>query len=193
MPSSIAYKKKDNSVPSSIQLFVALYLIMLAFFIILTKDLSFDDYKQTTAMHSIYKTFGKPKSQKVLFGKLEQTKIEDFAGALENLFKDDAKIIVSANGERFRMEIDKSYLYYADEVSFRLDRIEQITEMRNILRQWSNKENPIFTASLSQENYALDKKRISYFTDNFNNVSFNIGIDMNESKKLVIKSEKRAR
>lgn len=184
MHSLTASKQKDNSVPSSITLFVALYLIILAFFIILTKDLSFDDYKQTVAMHSIYKTFGRPKTQEVYFGVIDEGKIDDFHGEVEAIFGDQGKIIVSVDSSKFELHLDKDFLYFSDEVNFKPEVLDSIVALKDVIRRWHIAKQPSFLVGLSETDYEIDKQRIDYFRTDFSDIEFITGLNVDNNNKF---------
>lgn len=183
---STVSKKDDSSVSSSISLFVALYLILLAFFIILTKDLSFDEYKQTVAMHSLLKTFGHPKTQEIYFGVIEEGKIDEFPAAMKEIFRDNIEIIIPADNSHITLKFDKDYLYYPDEAKFKQEAFEKIIEFRDILRSWKERDNPKFTVRMSFSDYKTDKERLAYFRNRFGDISFFIGLDYNQDNSVEI-------
>ena len=176
----------DNSVPSSITLFVALYLIILAFFIILTKDLSFDEFKKTVAMHSIYRTFGHPKTQEIYFGVIDEGKIDEFHAELETIFKEDAEYIMSPDNTKFTLKFKKDFLYFEDETYFKPEVLERIVQFRDVIRRWNTRDKPEFTVGISLSNYEADKQRLSYFQNRFGNIKFNAGMHIDNESSLEI-------
>lgn len=189
MTVGIDNKSEPSSVPSSIALFVALYLILLAFFIILTKDLSFDKYKQTVAMHSLYKTFGRPKTQEVYFGVTEEGKIDAYHAEMEEIFKGKAEIILSSDGNKFTLKMKKNDVYFADEVDFKPEIFDKIVEFRDVVRRWDERDQPNFTIAMSADNYQADKERLQYFQNRFGNIEFKIGLNLDDENIFVFTAE----
>ncbi|PIR32847.1 MAG: hypothetical protein COV36_03455 [Alphaproteobacteria bacterium CG11_big_fil_rev_8_21_14_0_20_44_7] len=184
---STAYEAKNTSLPSSVTIFVALYLILLAFFIILTKDLSFDQHKKTVAMRSLQETFGRPKIQMIKFGRLNEVKIEDFPAEIEKIFGQSATVIVPIAGDDVTVIIDKDYLYYSDEVNFKPEQIEKMMDFRALLAEWHEVANPEFIISLSESSYELDSARLEYFRNNLAGARLSTGLTSDSDNKFVMR------
>ena len=175
MQFSTASKKPTQDTTS---LFVALYLILLAFFIILTKDLSFDDYKQTIAIRSLQETFGRPKEQQIVFGRLDNVKIEDFSLQLEEVTKKYGAISTSANEDRVKVKIPLSKIYYADEATFRNEKMDDMMTITHILRRWSEKESLRVSVYLNETKFEQDAERLKFFQKRIGGLNSMIGLRM---------------
>lgn len=181
MPFSTAYNeklggKKNDETPSSITLFVALYLIILAFFIILTKDLSFDEYKQTVAMRSLHENFGRPKVHENVFGSLEEMSVDQFPKRLDKIFGQSGTVEVDPDSGFVKLRVKKNFLYYADESEFKPRRAEQIEKLQRLVEQWYLADNPEFSVEMSLDEYELDKKRLQFFKDDFSGIVIEVGL-----------------
>lgn len=154
---------KKSNIESTTGIFVALYLILLAFFIILTKDLSFNDYKQTIAMRSLGETFGRPKQQSIVFGRLNNVKLEDFSMELEKAVKDFGTVSTTNNEDKVIVTIPLQAIYYGDQYKFRDERLDDMMNLTAIIKRWSDSENLKIIISLDETNLEQDKKRIDFF------------------------------
>lgn len=184
--STVSRKANQDSTTG---LFVALYLILLAFFIILTKDLSFNDYKQTIAMRSLQETFGRPKEQSIMFGRLADVKIDEFSLQIEKLIKDYGQIATSSNEDRLKVIIPLEAIYYSDEKDFRNEKIDDMMRLTSIIKRWANIENMRISVRLGETNIAQDNDRLEFFEKRTFGESHMVGISTN-SKNLEINIER---
>lgn len=160
MQFSTASKKPAQDTTS---LFVALYLILLAFFIILTKDLSFDEYKQTTAMRSLLETFGRPKEESIVFGRLDNVKLDDYSTEIEKLIRNYGTIYTTNNEDVVKVKIPQSVLYYGDESHFHNDKMTDMMQLTSILKRWTDSEPVHISVTLSETNLKQDRERLDFF------------------------------
>jgi hypothetical protein len=184
---------KKTNLESTTGIFVALYLILLAFFIILTKDLSFNEYKQTQAMRSVSETFGRPKIQSIVFGRLNNVKLEDFSVEIESAIKKYGKIATTNNEDKIIVTIPQQALYYADQYNFRDEKLDDMMNLTSIIKRWSDNENLRITINLDETNFEQDKKRLEFFNKRIYGKKPMIGLKLNkgsETKNLIIQIER---
>lgn len=161
MQFSTASNKSNTE--STTGIFVALYLILLAFFIILTKDLSFNEYKQTEAMRSLAETFGRPKQESIVFGRLNNVKLEDFSMEIEKSIKGYGTVSTTNNEDKIIVNIPQDAVYYADQYNFRNEKLDDMMNMTGIIKRWSDSETLRITINLDETNIEQDRKRIEFF------------------------------
>lgn len=161
MQFSTASKKTDQD--STIGLFVALYLILLAFFIILTKDLSFNEYKQTTAMRSLYETFGRPKEQLIVFGRLSDVQLEDYSIRIEKLVRGYGTVETNNNQDLIKVTIPLDAIYYGDEDTFRNDKLNDMMNLTSLIKNWADSEQIRISLLLGETNIEQDSQRLKFF------------------------------
>lgn len=188
---SLTASKHQSNPESSISLFVSLYLILLAAFIILTKDLSFNEYKQTVAMRSLHTTFGRPKDQAILFGRLDQIKLEDYSLEIEKIIKKYGKVTTNNSEDLIKANIPLDALYYADESSFRSETIDDMILLTSLLKNWAGNEELRIQINMTETNLQLDQRRLDFFRKHSAGVRPLIGLKISDIKELEIIIERK--
>lgn len=176
--------KRQSNQDSTVGLFVALYMILLAFFIVLTKDLSFDHHKKTVAMRSLHESFGRPMEQPVVFGSLSQVTLEQYALEIEAITKDFGKVYTNLSEDIIKLRIPLKNIYFADEINFKDERIADMTRLVSILQRWQNTENIAITVQLSETDFKKDQKRLVFFSKNLSKMKNLVGIELDNNQEL---------
>ena len=181
-------KQPDNgTVPSTTAIFVSLYLILLCFFIVLTKDLSLDEKKSQAVMRSVYQKFGKPESENdITFGSIRKPILDDFVTDIEKLFGEYATVQTTIDGHITTITTQKSFFFFEDEASFRPDKTELLMKIAQLMKKWSAKEDTQFTILLSLDDYQDDKQKLESLKLLIGNINIDFGIQQNGSNEFVL-------
>ena len=185
---STASKKSNQD--STTGIFVALYLILLAFFILLTKDLSFDDDKKTVAMRSLGDTFGRPQTQTFAFGRMANVKIEDYALKIEKAIKGYGVVNINIDQDNLKVIMPLEELYFGDESNFRNNRIDNMMELTAIIKNWADAEQIRISVNLSETNFTLDQQRLEFWRNRVYGKKPSIGLKIDSEKSLEIAIER---
>ena len=185
---STASRKSNQD--STTGVFVALYLILLAFFILLTKDLSFDDDKKTIAMRSVGETFGRPQQQEVAFGRMANVKIEDYALKIEKIIKAYGAVTINTDQDKLQISIPLSAIYFGDESDFRNERMDDMMALTSLLQNWTNVEQLHISANLTETNFALDQQRLDFWRKRIYGEKPMIGLKIDTKNNLEITIER---
>jgi hypothetical protein len=183
---------EEAQVPSATPIFVSLYIILLAFFVVMTKDSDLKSSKAEIALNSIYEKFGNSEKEFVAVSDIAKPKVADYAKQIELLLKDVAIIESSLNGEDTTIIFDKSAIFYADETNLKPGRNLPFEKLIEIVKKWQREQKISLQIIVSLENFELDKQRLDFLVQSFANNSIKIGFNRGTKDKinLNIKVEK---
>ena len=125
---------------STLQLFVSLYLILLAFFVILTRASEDSVARSAAAVNSVRAAFSRPVSDTSDALSIEQEKFEitskdDFLTSIEGLFEAEFSLkgrYSGAGGEVLQVELPVAYLFDSGSTEIRPDSFDIIEDIISV-------------------------------------------------------------
>lgn len=193
MPSSTAYENLGNfevadegRVPSPAPIFVSLYIILISFFVIMTKDLDLASTQSGDALRSVQKKFGKPENQMQSYSQMVKPAFSNFVLELEKIFGTDAIIQTTINGDKTSIISAKDFYFYADEINFKPQTTNILSQLQNVLNKWNNSEKIQITYKIGSTNYQQDKIRTKRFSELTPQIQTTIALDPTDTDKISI-------
>jgi hypothetical protein len=176
----------EGQVPSTAPLFVSLYIILVSFFVVLTKDLDLSSNQSGEAFRSVKQKFGKPEDQLQSYTQLVKPKFNEFVLELEKIFLTNAIIETTINGDRTSIISDKEFYFYADETNFKPQNTELIAKLQELLSKWNRRETLQITYKIGGTNFEQDKARLQTLSALTPQIKTSIALDNSSPDKISI-------